>query len=76
MQKRRQFSAEFKAKVAIEVLKEKKTLQDLAQNDEVHPNQISSWNRTADAAGVSSEFCQCIYKREEKRRKGRYSQTL
>jgi transposase-like protein len=31
MQKRRQFSAEFKAKVAIEALKEQQTLQELAQ---------------------------------------------
>jgi transposase len=45
MQKRRQFSAEFKAKVAIEALKEQQTLQELAQKHEVHPNQISSWKQ-------------------------------
>jgi transposase len=40
MQKRRSFSAEFKAKVAIEALKEQHTLQELAQKYELHPNQI------------------------------------
>ncbi len=45
MQKRRQFSADFKAKVAIEALKEQQTLQELAHKYEVHPNQISSWKQ-------------------------------
>jgi transposase len=45
MQKRRSFSAEFKAKVAIEALKEEQTLQELSQKYEVHPNQISSWKQ-------------------------------
>ena len=45
MQKRRSFSAEFKAKVAIEALKEQQTLQELAQKYELHPDQISSWKQ-------------------------------
>lgn len=45
MQKRRQFSADFKAKVAIEALKEQQTLQELAHKYEVHPNQISLWKQ-------------------------------
>lgn len=45
MQKRRSFSAEFKAKLAIEALKEQQTLQELAQKYEVHPNQISAWKQ-------------------------------
>ena len=42
---RRRFDDEFKAKVALEAVKEEKTLQELAQEYEVHPNQISAWKK-------------------------------
>jgi len=42
---RRKFSASFKAKVAIEAVKEQSSLQELAAKFEIHPNQISSWKR-------------------------------
>ena len=38
---RRRFSAAFKTKVALEAIKEKETLQQLASKFEVHPNQNS-----------------------------------
>lgn len=41
--KRRQHSAEFKAKVAIEALSGQYTLAELATKYEVHPMQISKW---------------------------------
>ena len=42
---RRKFSAAFKAKVALEAIKEKETLQQLASKFEVHQNQITQWKR-------------------------------
>lgn len=43
--KRRNHSATFKAKVALEAAKEEKTLAELSQQYEVHVNQISAWKR-------------------------------
>ena len=42
---RRKFSSEFKVKVAIEALKERHTLSELAERFELHPNQISQWKQ-------------------------------
>lgn len=42
---RRKFSAEFKAKVAIEAIKERNTIEQLAKKYELHPNQISVWKK-------------------------------
>jgi transposase len=43
--KRRKFSAAFKAKVAVEAIKEQLTLSELAQKYELHPNQIALWKK-------------------------------
>lgn len=42
---RRKFSAAFKAKMVLEALKEKETLQQLSSKFEVHVNQITQWKR-------------------------------
>lgn len=44
-QKRRKFSGAFKAKVAIEALKERETLAEISKRFEVHPNMISKWKQ-------------------------------
>ena len=41
--KRRNHSPEFKAKVAIAAIKGDRTLAEMAQQFDVHPNQITDW---------------------------------
>ena len=45
MGKRRRFSAEFKARVALEALVGDKTMAELAAKHDVHPNMIAQWKR-------------------------------
>ena len=45
MAKRRSFSAEFKARVALEALSGAYTMAELAAKYDVHPNMISQWKR-------------------------------
>ena len=47
MAKRRKFTAEFKAKVALEALRGDRTIQEIAARHQVHPNQVSAWKRQA-----------------------------
>lgn len=42
---RRKFSAEFKAKIAIEAIKERSSIEEIARRNELHPNQISVWKK-------------------------------
>jgi len=43
--KRRNHSAAFKAKVALDAIKGEKTLSELAYQYELHPNQIQQWKK-------------------------------
>lgn len=42
---RRKFSADFKAKVVIEALRERNTIEEIAKKYELHPNQITTWKK-------------------------------
>jgi putative transposase len=42
---RKSFNAEFMAKVALEVIKEEKTIAELSSKYEVHRTQITNWRK-------------------------------
>ena len=42
---RRKFTAEFKSKVCIEVLREQQTIEMLSKKHELHPTQINTWKK-------------------------------
>jgi transposase len=52
---RRKFTAEFKAKVILEALKERSTIEELARKYELHPTQINNWKREA-VANMAAVF--------------------
>ncbi len=55
MTTRRRFTADFKAKVALEALRGDRTIQEIASKHKVHPNQVSSWKRQA-VCGLGEVF--------------------
>lgn len=54
MAKRRQFTAEFKARVALDAMRGELTMAELSKKYEVHPNMIAGWKRrlSEEAAGL------------------------
>ncbi len=52
---RRQFTAQFKAQVALEAIRGIKTASELASEYQVHPVQISQWKKQA-LDGLSEVF--------------------
>ena len=55
MTKRRKFSDQFKAKVALEALRGDRTIQEIAAKHRLHPNQVSTWKKQA-VDGLSGVF--------------------
>ena len=47
MTTRRRFTADFKARLALDALRGDKTIQEIATRHKVHPNQVSTWKRQA-----------------------------
>jgi transposase len=43
--KRRHLTAEFKARVATEAIKEEKSIQQIAQENDIAPTQVSAWKK-------------------------------
>lgn len=42
---RRNFTAEFKIRVVLELLREEKSLNELAAENDIHPNVLRNWRR-------------------------------
>jgi transposase len=45
--RRKRYSADFKAKVALEAIRGDQTIHELASRYELHPNMITNWKRQA-----------------------------
>jgi len=76
MTKRRELSAAFKAKVALEAIKGHKTINEIASEFDVHPNQVSQWKRRL-LESATDAFSHKSERREndfEKEREKLYSQ--
>ena len=43
--KKRKFSAKFKTQVALEAIKEQRTVHEIAEVYELHPNQVTHWKK-------------------------------
>lgn len=55
MTKRRRFTADFKARVALEAIRGEQTISELAARHGIHPNLITNWKRQA-TDGMASVF--------------------
>ncbi len=55
MSTRRRFTADFKARVALDALRGDLTIQEIASRRKVHVNQVSKWKRQA-LDGLSDVF--------------------
>jgi len=43
--KRKRHSAQFKAKIGLEALRGRKTVQQIAKENQIHPTQVSQWKQ-------------------------------
>jgi len=56
--RRKRYSAEFKAKVALEAIRGEQTISELASRYELHPNMITNWKRQA-IDNMAAVFFRC-----------------
>jgi len=54
---RKNYSADFKAKVALAAIKAQQTINEIASNFGVHPNQVTQWKKQALSA-IPDSFSQ------------------
>ena len=61
---RKKHSPDFKAKIALEALKEQKTISEIASQSGLHPTQINNWKKQA-REGLKEIFSQQIDKNSD-----------
>ncbi|MBI5602683.1 MAG: helix-turn-helix domain-containing protein [Deltaproteobacteria bacterium] len=66
MNKRKTYTGDFKAKVVLELIRNRKSLTELAAQYELHPNQIKNWK--------SLLLKQAVKLLDDKRRAGKLNQ--
>ena len=66
MAKRRNYSTEFKAKVALAAIRGDGTMAELASRYDIHPNMIAKWKRQA-LAGMKEGFGRNAHTRDSNR---------
>ena len=66
MTKRRNFSTEFKAKVAVAAIRGDGTMAELASRYSIHPNMITKWKRQA-LGGMKEGFGRNVHTRDSSR---------
>jgi len=60
--KRKKFSKEFKAKVAIEAVKGQRPVNELAQQFEVHPNQITNCRKNREQTTITNFYNKIMHR--------------
>ena len=71
MGKRRKFTSAFKAKVAVAAIKGHKTVNEIATEFGVHPNQVTAWKKqllesAEDAFSKKNQICEKDVEAEKK----------
>lgn len=75
-QQRRSHSPEFKTKVALEALRERKTISEIASEYQVHSNQVTAWKSQLmeNLPGVFTEGRK--HKKEDEEKEARLYQQI
>jgi transposase len=68
MKKRKTYTSGFKAKVVLEALQERESIQELGKKYELHPNQISTW-KSQFISGATSVFEKGVNKNDDEKEK-------
>ena len=74
---RKQYTATFKAKVALEAIKGQKTINELASEYSIHPNQIGAWKKQVlDGAAQLFDPQQALPSKTQEERTNRLYQQI